>query len=81
MTISQWTEKVAEALGMTGEYQYSTIQPYVEDILSFIKKSGVSESDITVGIVARGVTDLWNYGSGEGKLSSYFCQRISQLSL
>jgi hypothetical protein len=38
------------------------------------------ESNITKGIVARGVADLWNYGGAEGVLSEYFMQRAAQLS-
>jgi hypothetical protein len=37
-------------------------------------------SNITHGIVARGVSDLWNYGAADGKLSSYFMQRAAQIS-
>jgi hypothetical protein len=34
----------------------------------------------TAGTVARGVSDLWNYGAGAGKLSEYFYERVIQLS-
>jgi hypothetical protein len=50
-----------------------------------MKDAGVSNSiinsDVSAGVIARGVTDLWNYGSNTGKLSDYFYQRVSQLSL
>lgn len=72
--------KVKDALGVTGDYLDNTIQDYVDEVMSFIEDAGVSESNITVGVVARGVSDLWNYGAGEGKLSPYFMQRVSQLS-
>lgn len=74
-TLSQ----VKDALGITGDYLDKTLQPYLEDVEDYIKGAGVSESNITIGILARGVSDLWNYGTGEGKLSPYFMQRVTQL--
>lgn len=72
--------QVKDALGITGDYQDKKLQDYIDDVMDFIEGAGVSESNITVGVVARGVSDLWNYGAGEGKLSPYFMQRVSQLS-
>lgn len=71
---------VKKALGITGEYQDDTLTQYIDEVIDFLKDAGVTERNITSGIVARGVSDLWNYGSGEGKLSQYFMQRASQLS-
>ena len=48
-------------------------------ICCVLKDAGVIASNITPGIVARGVSDLWNYGESGGKLSSYFMQRATQL--
>ena len=73
-------EDVKKALGITGSYQDETLQIYIDEVIAFLSDAGVSESNITIGIVARGVSDLWNYGSGEGKLSQYFVQRAIQLS-
>lgn len=74
-------ESVKNALGITGDYQDSTLQVYFDEVIAFLVDAGVAETHITSGIVARGVSDLWNYGSAEGKLSPYFIQRASQLSL
>lgn len=71
---------VKKALGITGEYQDDTLTQYIDEVIDFLKDAGVTERNITSGIVARGVSDLWNYGSGDGKLSQYFMQRASQLS-
>lgn len=71
---------VKEALGIKGDYQDSTIQPYMDDVVDFLIGAGVSSANITDGIVARGVSDLWNYGAGEGKLSEYFKERATQLA-
>ncbi len=74
-------ESVKNALGVTGTYQDATLQVYVDEVVAFLKDAGVPESNITSGIVARGVSDLWNYGAGEGKLSDYFRMRAIQLGL
>lgn len=72
--------KVKNSLGITGTYQDATLTEYIDEVMSFLKGAGIPEAKITAGIVARGVSDLWNYGSGEGKLSEYFMQRATQLS-
>ena len=74
-------EDVKDALGVTGDYQDATLQSYVDEVTAFLVDAGVSASNITSGVIARGVADLWNYGAGEGKLSSYFMMRASQLAL
>jgi hypothetical protein len=68
------------SLNITGSYQDDTIAEYIDEVVGFLKDAGVVASDITPGIVARGVSDLWNYGSDGGKLSTYFMQRATQLS-
>lgn len=71
---------VKTALGVTGTYQDSTLQIYFDEVISFLTESGVASGNITAGIVARGVSDLWNYGEAGGKLSEYFFQRAAQLA-
>lgn len=74
-------ENVKNALGVTGTYQDNTLQVYVDEVVAFLVDAGVKEASITDGIVARGVSDLWNYGAGEGSLSEYFKMRATQLAL
>lgn len=71
---------VKNALGITGDYQDSTLQIYFDEVITFLTDSGVKSANITAGIVARGVSDLWNYGEAGGKLSEYFMQRAAQLA-
>lgn len=80
MTDSEMLTNVKNALGIQGDYQDNTLQEYITEVTTFLTDAGVSSSNITSGIVARGVSDLWNYGAGEGKLSQYFMQRATQLS-
>ena len=76
-------ETIKKALGITGNYLDDTIQIYIDEVNSYLVSSGMPSDLVntaeTVGIVARGVADLWNYGAGEGKLSNYFMQRAIQL--
>lgn len=75
---------VKNALGITGDYQDSTLNVYINDVKDYLKKAGISDdvinSQASAGAIARGVADLWNYGSGDGKLSPYFYERVIQLS-
>ena len=77
-------EKVKSALGITGTYQDATLQIYIDEVKAYMKDAGVStdviNSDVSAGVISRGVTDLWNYNGGAGKLSEYFYQRVSQLA-
>lgn len=71
---------VKKALGIEGTYQDDTIQEYIDEVVGYLTDAGVKPANISVGIVARGVSDLWNYGASEGKLSEYFMHRATQLS-
>ena len=75
--------KVKSALGITGNYQDETLKIYIDEVIAYMVDAGVPESvaksEVSAGVVARGVTDLWNYNSGAGKLSDYFYQRVTQL--
>lgn len=78
-------EKVKANLGITGTYQDKTIQGYIDEVKQFLLDGGVAkeivEADTSVGIITRGVADLWNYGSGGTSYSPYFIQRATQLAL
>lgn len=80
----QLLEKVKAAIGITGDYQDGAIEIYIDEVKAFLASAGVRatvlQSDKVVGVVARGVLDLWNYGAGDGVLSPYFYQRAIQLA-
>lgn len=71
---------VKQALGITGSYQDNTLLAWINETVAFLQDAGVKASNITPGLVSRGVADLWNYGAGDGKFSTYFMQRAAQLS-
>ena len=78
-------ESVKTGLGITGDYQDGALNLYIDEIKSFLTDAGVKtetvDSPAAVGVITRGVADLWNYGAGEGQLSEYFIQRAIQLKL
>lgn len=79
-------EDVKKSLGLQGNnFHDDTIQEIIDEVKEFLIDGGVAEkivnSEKAKGTIARGVADLWNYGSGGTSLSPYFWQRASQLSL
>lgn len=77
-------EKIKANIGITGSYQDETIKGYIEEVKQFLIDAGVSrkvvEAESSIGVITRGVIDLWNYGSGGTSLSPYFMQRAIQLA-
>jgi len=76
-------DKVKINLGITGTYQDEIIQGYIDEVKLFLIDGGISlnivNSNNVIGLITRGVADLWNYGSGGTELSPYFLKRASQL--
>lgn len=85
MTDAELLEEVKSRLGITGPYQDDTLSGYISDTKQYLRDAGVSEivlnSSAAVGVIARGVSDLWNYGTGTTSFSEYFIQRAVQLRL
>lgn len=83
MTENEILERVKNALGITGDYQDSVLQEYILEVSAYMRSAGVPENLIrnpcSVGLLTRGVADLWNYGSGGVGFSTYFEQRLIQL--
>ena len=80
MNDAEMLTNVKYALGIEGDYQDNALSEYIEEVIDFLTDAGIATSNIKAGLVARGVSDLWNYGAGGGKLSEYFLQRATQLS-
>lgn len=85
MTAEELLKKIKAGLGISGDYQDETLQVYIDEVKAFMLSAGVAETVVNsseaVGVIMRGVADLWNYGSGSVKLSEYFIQRMIQLSI
>ena len=77
-------EEVKKRIGITGNYQDVLLSGYIDDVKAYLIDAGVPkatlETDQAVGVIARGVNDLWDYGNGEASFSPYFYQRAIQLA-
>ena len=78
-------EEVKQRLSITGHALDSTISGMIDDVIAFCLSAGVKYSQLVkpdvIGLVARGVADLWNYGAGDGKFSEIFLMRLTQLQV
>lgn len=83
MTDVELLAKVKSCLGITGTYQDETLKIYIDEVKEYLLSAGIAQavvdSSTAVGVISRGVADLWNYGSGTAHLSEYFYQRAIQL--
>ena len=83
MTGTELRSEVKKRIGVTGDYQNDVISGHIQDVKDYMIDAGVSDSvmdsNAIIGAVTRGVSDLWNYGSGNGEFSPYFFQRVTQL--
>jgi len=77
--------KVKQNLLITGNYHDDLLANYIAEVKAFLIDSGVKETIVnskkSIGIISRGVVDLWNYGNGQTTFSNYFMQRAIQLVL
>lgn len=85
MSDEEILEKVKTALGIGGTFQDATLLLYIDEVKEFLKSAGIKATTLAekkcIGIITRGVSDLWNYGAGNAMLSEYFKQRAIQLAL
>lgn len=72
---------VKSALNIGGTYQDPALQEYIDEVKLYLRGAGVKPAQMSNGLITRGVADLWNYGSGGGKLSDYFKMRAAQAAL
>jgi|GEM_PF-3225155 len=84
MTIDEIAVKVSLLLQRSTDENFLSVLPlYCTEAQQIIKSAGVkdtvAESAKAVGVIARGVLDLWNFGAGEGKFSPLFFQLVEQL--
>jgi hypothetical protein len=83
VTDAELLTEVKKRIGITGDYQDDTLTGHIQDVKDFMQDAGVSEEVMQttkiIGAVTRGVSDLWDYGSGNGEFSPYFFQRVTQL--
>ena len=87
MTKQELLVKVKVGLGNVPSHLDETINLYIDEVINYLLSAGVDKTlldekninEKCVGVIIRGVSDLWNYGNGDTKLSDYFYQRADQL--
>lgn len=77
-------QEIKNRLCITGNFHDTLLNGLAEDVKEYLLSAGVQtavlNSNKAVGAIARGVADLWNFGSGDGKFSEVFIQRAIQLT-
>lgn len=80
MTETEQLEEVKNSIGITGDYQDARLLGYMREIKEYLADAGVPEerlsSSAVMGVLSRGTSDLLY----NGELSSYFRERVIQLS-
>ena len=84
MTDSDLLARVKSDLGLgDSTYHDGTLSGYIAEVQQAMLDSGVPTTIVTAdraaGVISRGVSDLWSYGSGGTDLSPYFYKRLTQL--
>ena len=83
MAESEILTAVKAALGVTGTFTDNTITVYINEVMDYMSGAGVSADIIagSPGVIARGVSDLWDNDGGNVKFSPAFHERVAQLVL
>lgn len=76
-------ERVKLFIGQTGSDADVVISGYIDEVTAFMLDAGIPAETISAsaGVVARGVSDLWDNDAGEVKFSPYFFHRVAQLAM
>ena len=85
MKDAEMVSHIKQRLGITGSYHDTMLLRLANDVKAYMVSAGVKNKvvndEASIGCIARGVADLWNYGAGEGRFSNYFYERVIQLSM
>lgn len=77
-------KEIKDRLSITDDFHNDLLNGFATDTKDYLRSAGVKdaviESEKSIGVIARGVADLWNFGSGDGKFSEVFYQRAIQLT-
>ena len=85
MTEAEILAKVKTGLMISGEHFDEVLRLHIDEVKFYLRTAGVPDevvdSDESVGVILRGVADLWSNGSGNVTFSPFFYDRVSQLAL
>lgn len=77
-------EGVKQRLGETGSFSETdaVLTDYITDVMEYMQGAGVSDAVIAshVGVIARGVDDMFVNGAGSADFSPMFKNMVTQLA-
>lgn len=75
--------EIKKRLNISGTYHDALLLGFANDTKEYMHSGGVPadvvDSEASIGIICRGVADLWNLGGTDGHFSGFFYQRITQM--
>jgi hypothetical protein len=73
-------QEIKNRLSITDDFHNDLLNGFATDTKDYLLSAGVKneivESEKSIGVIAKGVADLWN----DGKFSEFFYQRAIQLT-
>lgn len=77
--------EIKKRMGITGNYHDALLLGYAQDVKEYMHAGGIPaeivDGEASIGVISRGVADLWNLGAGAGHFSGVFVQRVTQMAL
>lgn len=83
MTDDEILQEVKIRLAITDTYHDKLLSSFIQDTKDYLTSVGITNELLadkkSLGILARGVVDLWNNKPSDGEFSKVFYQRAIQL--
>lgn len=83
MTDDEILQEIKTRLSVTDTYHDKMLSCFIQDTKDYLKSVGITDEILAdkkaLGILARGVVDLWNNKPSDGEFSKIFYQRAIQL--
>ena len=83
MTDDEILQEVKIRLAITDTYHDKLLSSFIQDAKDYLTSVGITDEILAdkkaLGILARGVVDLWNNKPSDGEFSKVFYQRAIQL--
>lgn len=83
MTDDEILQEVKTRLTITDTFHDEMLKAFIGDTKDYLRAVGITDEILSdkksLGILTRGVVDLWNNSPSDGSFSSIFIQRAIQL--
>ena len=83
MSDDEILQEIKTRLSITDSYHDQLLSSFIQDTKDYLKSVGITDELLndkkSLGILARGVVDLWNNKPSDGEFSKIFIQRAIQL--